>query len=302
MVKKVFINFLLFVSLILLLVNIYNFFSPIDYRNDPYLIKGYFSKENKKILDFISEGNRSEILSYNDTIKKLDEQYSIYGESYEFLKEASKVYFISKAPPSHSWKEKYTKIKFQENWLLYILRVFEEIQINYGKDSLYNGAYIYYQSSDYKFALKRGISLCSQDAISFANLLKRRYNINYNIIGLAGHVLIQVKINDQYLLSDPNMGLAFNFSIDEYYDSEKNQLKVKNTYEKIGQSNLAIHFNKTGNRIFDYTGPEIRENTYNPDTLTFYTNFFKWILPILFLIIVFYLKHKSKILFLKKFF
>ena len=77
MIKKVFINFLLFVSLVLLLVNIYNFFSPIDYRNDPYLIKGYFSKENKKILDFISEGNRSEILSYNDTIKKLDEQYSI---------------------------------------------------------------------------------------------------------------------------------------------------------------------------------------------------------------------------------
>ena len=236
-------------------------------------------------------------MSYNDTIKKIDEQYSIYGETYKFLKEASKIYFISKAPPSHSWKEKYAKVKFQENWLLYILRVFEEIQMNYGKGSIYNGAYIYYQSSNYKFALKRGISLCSQDAMSFANLLNSRYNINYNIIGLSGHVLIQAKINNQYFLSDPNVGLAFNFSIEEYYNSKENQLEVKNIYEKIGQGDLALHFNKTGNRIFDYTGPEIRKNTYNPDTLTFYSNFFKWILPILFFVIAFYLKRKSKIFF-----
>ena len=121
------------------------------------------------------------------------------------------------------------------------------------------------------------------EAVSYSKVIKEKDVVNVTRLGRKRY-------------KTENLGF-----LDRFYRFRK-QLKVKNTYEKIGQSNLAIHFNKTGNRIFDYTGPEIRENTYNPDTLTFYTNFFKWILPILFLIIVFYLKHKSKILFLKKFF
>ena len=284
--KKNLINVLLLIPAILLLINIYNFLFPTDYRNEQYLINGYISKENRKILYYLSEINRSEILSYKDAIKKIDQQYSIYGESFQFLQEAAKIYFISKAPSNYSWIEKYTKIKFQENWLLFLIRIFEEFQIKNGKKSKYNEAYIFYHSSDYKFALKRGISLCSQDAISFANLLNRRFNISYNIVGLDGHVLIQAKINNKFFLSDPNMGLTFKFNIDDYYENKKYQTIVENTYKKIGQEDLAKHFNKSGNKIFNYTGPRNIENAYNPDTLTFYSNFLKWLLPILFLLIV----------------
>ena len=80
----------------------------------------------------------------------------------------------------------------------YFFRKFEENQISNGRESKYRGAYIFYQSSDYKFALKRGIGICSQDAISFANLINKRYNIDYNIIGLDGHVLLQAKINNKF--------------------------------------------------------------------------------------------------------
>jgi len=294
MFSKFLIKYTLFFSLFLLLINTYNIFYPKDYRNDPYLIKGYFSKENKKILNYISEENREEILPYKDAIKKLDDLYNMHGETLKFLEAATKIYFISKVPVEYSWKEKYTKIKFQENWILYFFRKIEENQIKNGLKSKYGGAYIFYQSSDYKFALRRGISICSQDATSFANLLKKRYGIDYNIIGLDGHVLMQAKLNNKFYLSDPNMGLTFNFSIDEYYNNHKNQLSIKNTYNAIGRSDLARYFNKEGNRKYNYTGPQAKKNTYNPDTLTFLSNFIKWLLPMFLIILMLYLYYKKK--------
>jgi hypothetical protein len=293
MIYKNFIRSLFILPLILLSLNIFDIYFPKDYRSDQHLINGYFSKENKKILNYISEENRNEILKYKDAIKKFDELFFVHGESLKFLNKAAKVYFIAKVPSEYSWKEKYTKVKFQENWVLYFFRKFEEIQINYTQKSEYNGAYIYYQSSDYKHALKRGISICSQDAVSFANLLKRRYNINYNIVGLDGHVLMQAKINDKYYLSDPNMGLTFDFSIDEYYNNDKNHLKIKNAYTAIGRPDLINSFDKLGNRKFKYTGPKSKENTYNPDTITFFSNYIKWLLPMFILLTGFYLRYKK---------
>lgn len=293
MFNKFLIKAMLFFSVFLILLNIYNIFFPNDYRNDPQLINGYFSKENKKILNYISEENIKEILPYKSAIKKLDELYKIHGETLKFLNEATKIYFISKVPVKYSWKEKYTKIKFQENWVLYFVRKFEEIQISINRESKYGGAYIFYQSSDYKFALKRGIGICSQDAVSFANLINRRYDIDYNIIGLDGHVLMQAKINNKFYLSDPNMGLTFNFSIDEYYDNYQNQLTIKDTYTAIGRPDLARHFNKEGNRKFNYTGPQVKMNTYNPDTITFFSNYIKWILPIFFFLTALYLSNRK---------
>ena len=294
MIYKSSIKALFFLGLFLILVNIFNIIFPTDYRDDPYLINGYFSKENKKILNYLSEEERSEILEYKEAIKKFDKLYSMYGESLKFLNEATKVYFISKIPTEYSWNKKYTKVKFQENWIIYFFRKFEEIQNNFGKKSKFNNAYIYYQSSNYKFALKRGISICSQDAISYANLLKKRYNIDYNIVGLDGHVVMQAKIKDKYYLSDPNMGLAFNFSIDEYYNNNNNILKIENAYKNIGRPDLITSYDLKGNRKFENTGPELKKNTYNPDTITFFSNYFKWLIPIFLLLIGIFLKYKSR--------
>ena len=238
--NKIFIKSLIFFPLILILINFFNLLFPNDYRNDPYLINGYFSEENQKILNYVSDKKRSEILSYEDAIKKFDKLYSTHGETLRFLREASKVYFVSKVPKKYSWKEKYTKIKFEENWILYFVRKFEEIKTYIGLSSRYNNAYTFYLSSDYRFALKRGISICSQDAISFANLLKKRFNIDYNIIGMGGHVVMQAKIMDKYYISDPNMGLTFGFSIEDYYSNSKNQLKIKESLYRY----WSLRFNK----------------------------------------------------------
>ena len=294
MINKLLIKFLFIFPIILILINTINIFFPKDYRNDPDLIEGYFSKENKKVLDYISKENRNKILTYNDAINRFDELYNVHGETFKFLEEATKVYFVAKIPSKFSWKEKYTKIKFEENWILYFVRKFEEVLINNDRISKFGGAYIFYQSSDYKFALKRGISLCSQDAVSFANLLKRRYNIDYNIIGLDGHVIMQAKINNKYFISDPNMGLTFNFNIDEYYNNNKNISKIKNAYSAIGRPDLINYFDKKGNRKFKFTGPKSQENTYNPDTITFYSNYIKWIFPIFLLLIGLYFKNREK--------
>ena len=54
--KKNLINVRLLIPPILLLINIYNFLFPTDYRNEQYLINGYISKENRKILYYLSMG------------------------------------------------------------------------------------------------------------------------------------------------------------------------------------------------------------------------------------------------------
>lgn len=294
MIFKILIKSLIIFPLFLILINIFNFFFPTDYRNDTYLIKGYFSDENKKILDYISKGNRNEILKYKDAIKEFDKLFSRYGETFKFLEEATKIYFIAKIPNEYSWKEKYTKIKFQENWIIYLIRKYEEIARSKGMKTKHNNSYIAYQSSDYKFALKRGISICSQDAVSFSNLLKKRYNIDYNILGLSGHVVMQAKIKDRFYISDPNMGLTFDFSIDEYYDNYENISKIREAYESIDRSDLIASYNKDGNRKFKYTGPKSQENTYNPDTITYFSNYLKWALPIFLFLVGFFLKYKNR--------
>ena len=81
---------------------------------------------------------------------------------------------------------------------------------------------------------------------------------------------MQAKINNKYYISDPNMGLTFDFNIDEYYDNDFNQLKIKKAYNGIGRAELIKSFDKEGNRKFKFTGPKPEKNTYNPDSLTFY--------------------------------
>ena len=105
---------------------------------------------------------------------------------------------------------------------------------------------------------------------------------------------MQAKINNKFYLSDPNMGLTFSFNIDEYYNNYKNQLKIKEAYTDIGRHDLISSFDKAGNRKFKYTGPKAIENTYNPDTITFYANYIKWVVPIFFLLIGFFLNYKKR--------
>ncbi len=90
------------------------------------------------------------------------------------------------------------------------------------------------------------------------------------------------------------MGLTFDFSIDEYYYNYENISKIREAYEAIDRSDLIASYNKDGNRKFKYTGPKSQENTYNPDTITYFSNYIKWALPIFFLLIGFWLKFAKR--------
>ena len=107
-------------------------------------------------------------------------------------------------------------------------------------------------------------------------------------------MVIEAKINDKYYISDPNMGLTFDFSIVEYYDNHENISKIRDAYGAIDRSDLIAHYNKEGNISFKFTGPKSQENTYNPDTITYFSNYIKWALPIFFLLISFYLKFAKR--------
>ena len=90
------------------------------------------------------------------------------------------------------------------------------------------------------------------------------------------------------------MGLTFDFSIDEYYDNYENISKIREAYESIDRSDLIASYNKDGNRKFKYTGPKSQENTYNPDTITYFSNYIKWALPIFLFLAGLFLKYKNR--------
>ena len=83
-------------------------------------------------------------------------------------------------------------------------------------------------------------------------------------------------------------------AIEEYYDDYKNQLIIKEAYTGIGRPDLINSFDKPGNRKFKYTGPKAIENTYNPDTITFYANYIKWLMPIFLLLSGLFLRYRIK--------
>ena len=76
--------------------------------------------------------------------------------------------------------------------------------------------YLKYELMDYKRAIERGVGLCSQQSIIVAEIFADA-GINSYIVGLSGHVVATVLIdnqNDEWWIVDPKYGVIIPHSMD----------------------------------------------------------------------------------------
>lgn len=180
--------------------------------------------------------NEKLIISYNDTIKNLDNAYKNSSNNEEaFLINAVKIY---NRGIIYKWDKKYTQIPITKNYILYLL-------------SFIDKRFLVFESSYYETALGRGFGICSQNAIGLADLLYRRYNIKTYMVGLSGHVVLTTNVNNSKVILDPSVGLYIPYPLNKL---ENNISIVEAYYSVTTHPKLAETYNKRGNHISKIVG------------------------------------------------
>lgn len=142
--------------------------------------------------------------------------------SYEFFQEATRAYATA---IKYEWPKHRARVAFTDNWILWSMRFVDPLLAALDLTNV-EGLFRAYETIDYRRALARGYGICSQNALGFASLLKRRYDIEADVIGLEGHVVVEAK---GYLL-DPSVGLALPFDLAEAETSEERSGRVSAIY------------------------------------------------------------------------
>lgn len=91
-------------------------------------------------------------------------------------------------------------------------------------------------------ALQRGVGLCSQQAIALHGLLKM-FGIQSRVLGLNGHVVCIVLVQDRWIVADPDYGVVVPIAIEEL---EKNPMLAVPYYGR----EMPV-FDKAGNHFYN---------------------------------------------------
>ena len=239
---------LLLFSILLTIINLYGLFFPVDFRKHPTFEKIYNSKDNQELRAFHDFNQTTK--SYEETIKSIDNLYEIYGNSSEFIRNSTLAYFkgvIYGMPKEISW------VRIHDNWILFFLGAYEFLQKKFEVKNPYN-QFLVFESNNYVRALRRGFGICSQHSLGFTDLLEKRYGIFSNIIGLSGHVIMQVNLGNKKIIADPSTGLYFDFDIQSIERDEFLLEKIYLEYKKIGFENAGKSFDSKGNVFYEEFG------------------------------------------------
>ena len=277
------------IGVILLSINIFGIIFPTDYRNNKKIIE--ISKENNEIKrriinKVVKNENPIFLISYKNSLKYIDKSYKQFGKSYEFINFAAKVWHNSIV---YSNEPKELKpIKFTQNWFFFIITNFEYLKYKIGFKNYYK-QFNELQTNNYKIALRRTFGICSQSALAFSDLLKKKYNINSYVVGLGGHVILEIEINKKKFISDPSMGISYNFNINDVYKNQKLYEKIIEDYKIRNFESAGIAYNQKGNRKTKLPGAKI----FNPNPYETISEYLKWSLPLILILMSFILSKKK---------
>ena len=182
-----------------LIINVFSIF----YSSD----KHFQSIENQQdYLIRYNVFNKNEIIEgYHTKIKSSDElNIAISKKSEDFnLEKMNNLIFES---IQHSDKR---EILFFENWSQWIL------------SKIYNPLK---KTQDAILIVDSGMGICSEVATVMKKIALTN-NLNSRIIGLNGHVLIEVYIDDKWYLADPDYGFIFDSSYEQILSLDNVQIK-----------------------------------------------------------------------------
>ncbi len=186
---------------------------------------------------------------------------------------------------AHYWPDRLgqtgeIRVPFSQNFILNLAALADPLLERMGYAPNLYGRYEFLNHHD---ALKRGVGLCSQVALTVAGVL-HEWGTKVSIIGLDGHVVAAALGPDgrEYLL-DPDYNVVLPFDLEH---AEQNPRDVMAQYKAAGYSDqraelVATIYGKSGNVVFD-GGPE----AYRPKmyVIEIAANFLKWFIPVLLLI------------------
>jgi len=140
-----------------------------------------------------------------DFYKELDERYKADGRSLKFID------FVSHrlgASVKYEWSMAEEMMPFQENWLLYALRIFDPLISRFLLRDSEIKVFGHVELVNYEHAFRRGYGVCSQLALALSDLLQRRYHFDAHLAGLNGHVTVQIYgVDGSDIVFDPSYGV-----------------------------------------------------------------------------------------------
>lgn len=225
-------------------------------------------------------GNGDVTITYEEALRRLKAVRSI-DDVEERLRAATHAVADSMAHywPDSSGQMGELRVPFSQNYILNLAALADPLLERIGFVPNLLGRY---ELMNHRDALKRGVGLCSQVALTVAGFL-RESGMEMSIIGLDGHVVAAASSPDgrEYLL-DPDYNVVLPFGIKH---AEQNPRDVMAQYKAAGYSDqqaelLATIYGKSGNVVFD-AGP----GAYRPKMYVFeiMANFLKWFIPVLLL-------------------
>lgn len=137
-------------------------------------------------------------------LKELDDRFMTDGRSIKFIGFTSKIIgnYIK-----YEWPMDKEMMPFQENWILYGLRIFDPLISRFLLKSSEIELFGHVEVVGYERALRRGYGVCSQLALAFADLLGSRYGFDAHMAGLGGHVTVQIyNLEGREVIFDPSFG------------------------------------------------------------------------------------------------
>lgn len=230
--------------------------------------------------DFRSEFSEP-IIGYEAALDRIDSAWTAYGASRSFLKKAVRTYAAATA---YKWPEGMARVRFTDNWILalaaYADPVIEAIGLKNDSD-----LFSQFESYRYERALGRGFGICSQNALGFADLLNRRYDIDIRLVGLNGHVVTQAETPDGDMILDPSIGIALPMSLT---DAESKPDLMRAVYAKTEDPGIANAYNASGNFVSALPGAHgYSKAQYRNQEIVrrceITSDYLKWILPLLML-------------------
>lgn len=148
------------------------------------------------------------------------------------------------------WPKHEARVAVTDNWLLWGMGCLDGVVTDLGLTNV-EGLFRAYETLDYRRALRRGFGICSQNALGLASLLEDRYDIEADVIGLDGHVVVEA---GGYLL-DPSVGLALPFSLQEAERREAEAGSVSEFYYNAFSDDDV-------NRIYGFDGKLEKKTPY----------------------------------------
>ena len=203
-VIQIIFNLILFCSLILAITSLYHKYYPVDYRKN-------INQTNFIFAEAIDH------MSYQQIISKLDILYN-ESEKIDFIKKANIIYAnnIHYTWPDNINGKNLITISLFDNWILYLSSYLDTTLVKLGFQSYDTNVFKRFESFKYHRALGRGFGICSQNALGISDLLKQRYNINTLLVGLDGHVVVEIPEQDEININfviDPSYGVTLPYSI-----------------------------------------------------------------------------------------